>query len=204
MEFVFLGRANHAGTTPMNQRHDAIAAAAEWIVAVERTARSYAGLVATVGQIEARPGATNVIAGEASATLDVRHQSDDMCARTTELLVGKAEEIAERRGLTLRRNVLLKQKAVAMDSFLVDRIAKAIRDTGCEAHRMVSGAGHDAMILAEKVPSAMIFLRSPGGISHDPAESVEIDDVAKALECGLHLLEQLASSSELQKRMCRA
>ncbi len=204
MEFVFLGRANHAGTTPMNQRHDAIAAAAEWIVAVERTAQSNAGLVATVGRIEARPGATNVIAGVASATLDVRHQSDDTCARATELLVGKAEEIAERRGLTLRRKVLLKQKAVAMDSFLIDHIAKAISDAGCEAHRMVSGAGHDAMILAEKVPSAMIFLRSPGGISHDPAESVEFDDVVKALECGLHLLEQLASSSELQKRMCRA
>jgi allantoate deiminase len=204
MEFVFLGSANHAGTTPMHLRHDAIAAAAEWIVAVERTAQSSAGLVATVGQIEARPGATNVIAGEARATLDVRHQADDACACATELLVRQAEEITERRGLRLRRNVLLKQKAVTMDAFLVDHIAEAIRRTGCQAHRMVSGAGHDAMILAEKVAAAMIFLRSPGGISHDPAESVEIDDVAKALECGLHLLEQLASSSELQKRMCRA
>ena len=204
MELVFVGRANHAGTTPMHLRHDAVAAAAEWIVAVERTAQSNAGLVATVGQIEAKPGAINVIAGEARVTLDVRHQSDDVCARATEWLIRQAEEIAERRGLTLRRNVLLKQMAVAMDSFLIDHIAKAIRETGCEAHGMVSGAGHDAMILAEKVPAAMIFLRSPGGISHDPAESVEIDDVAKALECGLHLLEQLASSSELQKRMCRA
>jgi allantoate deiminase len=204
MELVFVGRANHAGTTPMHLRHDAVAAAAEWIVAVERTAQSNAGLVATVGQIEAKPGATNVIAGEARVTLDVRHQSDDVCAGASEWLMRQAEEIAERRGLTLRRNVLLKQMAVAMDSFLIDHIAKAIRETGCEAHAMVSGAGHDAMILAEKVPAAMIFLRSPGGISHDPAESVEIDDVAKALECALHLLEQLASSSELQKRMCRA
>ena len=204
MELVFVGRANHAGTTPMHLRHDAVAGAAEWIVAVERTAKSNAGLVATVGQIEANPGATNVIAGEARVTLDVRHQSDDVCVRATEWLIRQAEEIAERRGLTLRRNVLLKQMAVAMDSFLIDHIAKAIRETGCEAPGMVSGAGHDAMILAEKVPAAMIFLRSPGGISHDPAESVEIDDVAKALECGLHLLEQLASSSELQKRMCRA
>ena len=204
MELVFVGRANHAGTTPMHLRHDAVAAAAEWIVAVERTAQSNAGLVATVGQIEAKPGATNVIAGEARVTLDVRHQSDDVCAWATEWLIRQAEEIAERRRLKLRRNVLLKQMAVAMDSFLIDHIAIAIRETGCEAHGMVSGAGHDAMILAEKVPVAMIFLRSPGGISHDPAESVEIDDVAKALECGLHLLEQLASSSELQKRMCRA
>jgi allantoate deiminase len=204
MEFEFVGRANHAGTTPMHLRHDAVAAAAEWIIAVERTARNNAGLVATVGQIEAKPGATNVIAGEARVTLDVRHRSDDACARATESLVRQAEEIAERRGLTLRRNVLLKQKAVVMDAFLADHIAEAIRRSGCQAHRMVSGAGHDAMILAEKVPAAMIFLHSLGGISHDPAESVEIADVAKALECGSHLLEQLASSSELQKRMCRA
>jgi allantoate deiminase len=69
---------------------------------------------------------------------------------------------------------------------------------------MVSGAGHDAMILAGKVPAAMIFLRTPGGISHDPAESVEVGDVAKAIECGLHLLEQLASSSEFQRKIKHA
>ena len=91
-----------------------------------------------------------------------------------------------------------------MDPFLVEQIAEAIRKAGCEPHRMVSGAGHDAMILAEKVPAAMIFLRTPGGISHDPEGIVEVEDVAKALECGLHLLDQLASSSEFQKRMCRA
>ncbi len=204
MEFLFLGSANHAGTTPMNLRYDAIAAAAEWIVAVERTAQSHPGLVATVGQIEAKPGATNVIAGEARVTLDVRHKLDDTCARATELLVKHAEEIIVRRGLTLRRRVLLNQRAVAMDAFLVGQIEEAIRKTDCEPRRMVSGAGHDAMILAEKVPAAMIFLRSPGGISHDPAESVLMEDVAKALECGLHLLDQLSNISELQKRMSRA
>ena len=204
LEFVFLGKANHAGTTPMHLRHDAIAAAAEWIVAVERTAQSQPGLVATVGQIEAKPGTTNVIAGEARVTLDVRHGSDDICFRAVESLVRQAEEISARRGLTTRRRVLLNQRAVAMDAFLIEQIAEAIRKTGCEPHRMVSGAGHDAMILAEKVPAAMIFLRSPGGISHDPAESVVMEDVAKALECGLHLLDQLANTAELQKRMCRA
>jgi allantoate deiminase len=69
---------------------------------------------------------------------------------------------------------------------------------------MGSGAGHDAMILAEKMPAAMIFLRSPGGISHDPRESVEVQDVSKALECGVQLMGQLATSAEFQKRMCRA
>ena len=204
MEFVFLGRTNHAGTTPMHLRHDAIAAAAEWIVAVEHTANSHPGLVASVGQIEANPGATNVIAGEVRTTLDLRHRSDDVRGRVADMLVQLAEEIVERRGLSLRRRVLLSQKAVAMNPFLVDQIEEAIRKTGCQPHRMVSGAGHDAMILAEKVPAAMIFLRTPGGISHDPAESVEMEDVARALECGLHLLDQLASSADLQKRMCRA
>ena len=81
-----------------------------------------------------------------------------------------------------------------LDPSLIREIEQAIRKAGCDPHHMVSGAGHDAMILAEKVPAAMIFLRTPGGISHDPAESVALEDVAKAIECGLHLLHQLASS----------
>jgi allantoate deiminase len=204
MEFSFLGQANHAGTTPMHLRRDALAAAAEWITAVESTVQTDPGLVATVGQIEAQPGAVNIIAGETRVTLDVRHKSDAVRLRTADVLVRQAEEIARRRGLSLQSNVLLNQCSTAMDPFLIDEIDQAIAKTGCKPHRMVSGAGHDAMILAEKVPVAMIFLRSPGGISHDPAESVNTDDVAKALECGLHLLDKLATSSELQKRVCRA
>jgi len=93
---------------------------------------------------------------------------------------------------------------VAMDPFLCGQIEEAIRKAGCEPHRMVSGAGHDAMIIAEKIPTAMIFLRTPGGISHDPAESVAVADVAKAIECGLHLLDQLASTSAFHSRTPRA
>jgi allantoate deiminase len=188
----------------MNLRRDAIAGAAEWIAAVERTAQNIPGLVATVGQVEAKPGAVNVIAGSARVSLDIRHGSDEIREHSASNLIRQGEEIAARRGLALRRNDLLKQKTVKMDSFLGDKIEKAIRNTGYEPHRMVSGAGHDAMILAEKVPSAMIFLRSPGGISHDPAETVLEEDVAKALECGLHLLNQLAKSPNFLKRMCRA
>jgi len=204
LEFTFLGRANHAGTTPMHLRHDAIAAAAEWITTVERLAQGVPGLVATVGKIEAKPGATNVIAGEVRLTLDGRHASDDVRNRSVEDLIRKAEEIAKRRGLSLRLNTLLNQPAVAMDPFLVGQIDEAIQKAGCDPVRMVSGAGHDAMILAEKVPAAMIFLRTPGGISHDPAESVKIEDVAKAIEGGSHLLDQLAFSPAFHKRMCRA
>jgi allantoate deiminase len=200
LEFTFVGHANHAGTTPMNLRHDALAGAAEWIGAVERHAQNTSGLMATVGAIQAKPGATNVIAGEARLSLDVRHRHDEARNAAVDYLVQLAEDVATRRGLMLQRNVLMDQHAVPMDSFLVSQVEQAVSKAGCKPYRMVSGAGHDAMILAEKIPSAMIFLRTPGGISHDPAESVEVDDVTKAIECGLHLIEQLASSSEFQRK----
>jgi allantoate deiminase len=201
LEITFVGRANHAGTTPMHLRYDAIAGAAEWITHVEREAQRIPELVATVGHIEAKPGVANVIAGEARLTLDVRHLLDDVRTREVESLVGMAEEIAKRRGLSVRWNPLVSQKAVAMDSFLVSQAREAIQRAGCEPHTMVSGAGHDAMILAEKVPSTMIFLRTPGGISHSPSETVEIEDVAKAIDSGLHLLDLLATSDESQRRI---
>ena len=204
LEFIFVGRANHAGTTPMHLRYDAIAAAAEWIMAVEREAQAVPDLVATVGKIEAKPGATNVIAAETRLTLDVRHSSDEIRIRAVDRLVREAEQIAKRRSLSVSHSILLRQQAVAMDSLLVDEIGRAIKKAGCKPHRMVSGAGHDAMILAERIPAAMILLRSPGGTSHDPAESVELEVVTKAIECGLLLLDQLASSIPFQKRMCRA
>ena len=203
-EFTFSGQANHAGTTPMNVRHDALAAAAEWIVAVEKLAQGSPGIVATVGFVEAKPGAANVIAGQARATLDIRDASDRARTKALDELIRQAESIGTRRGVTVKWRTLLAQNAVAMDSFLVQQIEHAIQKAGCEPHRMASGAGHDAMILAEKIPAAMIFLRTPRGISHDPAESVHLDDVAKALECALHLLTQLAASQEFLGRTCRA
>ena len=204
LEFTFSGHANHAGTTPMNLRHDALAAAAEWILAVENLAQRTPGIVATVGFVEAKPGATNVIAGEARATLDIRHASDRARTEALDELIRQAESGAARRGVTVKWRTLLAQHAVAMDPFLAEQIEHAIQKAGCEPHRMASGAGHDAMILAEKVPAAMFFLRTPGGISHDPAESVHLDDVARALECGQHLLTQLAASQEFLGRTCRA
>lgn len=203
LEFTFLGRANHAGTTPMHLRCDALAGAAEWIGTVERVAQGVPGLVATVGKIESKPGATNVIAGEAWLTLDVRHSSDEIRTGVVVDLIRQAEGIAARRGLSIQERTLLSQRAVAMDSFLNGELEQAILKTGCKPHRMVSGAGHDAMIMVERVPAAMIFLRTPGGISHHPAESVACKDVEKAIECGLHLLDQLAASPKFQQRMNR-
>ncbi len=204
LEVTFVGRANHAGTTPMDLRQDAFAGAAEWIIDVERVARSVPGLVATVGSAEIKPGATNVIAGEVRLSLDVRHSADDVRTRMVDKLIRHGEQIAQSRGLSLRQHTCLSQSAVAMDPFLTGQIEEAIRKAGCEPHRMVSGAGHDAMILAEKIPAAMIFLRTAGGISHNPMESVSVDDVTKAIECGMYLLDQLASSPTFQTRMRRA
>jgi allantoate deiminase len=204
MEFIFTGVANHAGTTPMALRRDALVAAAEWAVAVEEAACDIPGLVATVGALEAKPGATNVIAGECRATLDVRHDSDTARIESVSNFLRTAAEIAKRRGISLTSSTKLVQAATLMDPFLVHEIETAVSLAGVTPYRMVSGAGHDAMILAEKTPSAMVFLRSPGGISHNPRESVLVDDVAKAIECGLHLLDRLAVSPEFQTRAHRA
>jgi len=200
----FLGKANHAGTTPMGARHDALAGASEWMTFVESHANQIAGLAATVGSIEAKPGAANVIPGEVRITLDVRHKSDEVRSRAVRELAGRGAEIVNRRGLSLQWSTLLEQSAVPMDDLMTREIEAAIRNSGCEPHRMTSGAGHDAMILSERVPSAMMFLRSPGGISHDPAETVLLEDVEAAIEAGIQLLNRLADSKEFLGRTQRA
>jgi allantoate deiminase len=187
----FEGKANHAGTTPMALRHDALAGAAEWIGAVERIARETPQLVATVGRIAADPGAGNVIAGAAHASLDVRHASDETRQRGVRSILETAEAIAQRRGLGLRTEVCLDQSAVAMDADLTARLWRANTAEGLPAHSMTSGAGHDAMIIAPHFPAAMLFVRSPGGISHHPDEAVNVEDVEAALACGSRFLADL-------------
>jgi allantoate deiminase len=187
-EMIFFGSANHAGTTPMALRRDAVAGMAEWIMAVESVAQTAKGLVATVGRIAVMPGAGNVVAGEARASLDVRHADDEQRTKAVDELLTLANTIAAKRGLRAEWHVQMEQRAVMMDPKLTQTIESAICDANIVPLRMTSGAGHDAMILAERVPSAMIFLRSPGGISHHPDESVRVDDVANALSAGLKFL----------------
>lgn len=189
LQAVFRGRANHAGTTPMELRHDAIAATAEWIAVVEREAMRTPGLVATVGRMEIEPNAANVIAGVARASLDVRHADDRVRCRAVETLRAAAGRISGSRGLELDFIPQLEQQAVAMDREMAAMLERAASDAGHAAHRMPSGAGHDAMILAAKVPAAMLFVRSPGGISHHPDETVLEEDVAAALETGARFLD---------------
>jgi allantoate deiminase len=188
---TFRGSANHAGTTPMHLRKDAAAAIAEWILAVEGIARSVEGLVATVGALEVLPGASNVIAGECRATLDVRHADDSVRNMAAQKLLERAEKIAGARRLTVEHWTRMNQRAVPMDACLLSTVEKAFLAVGLEPHRTVSGAGHDAMIIAEHMPAAMVFVRSPGGISHHPAETVLVEDVEMALRVGLTFLDQL-------------
>ena len=189
---TFTGRARHAGTTPMRLRNDAVAGAAEWVIAVERLALDTPGLVATVGDLRTHPGAGNVVAGQLRASLDVRHEDDTIRHRAVHTLLAQADSIAKRRGLTVASKMQMDQPAVPMDKAQCVLAAEAIRDTGIEPLSMVSGAGHDAMILAERVPSTMIFLRSPGGISHHPEESVRPQDVQNALAAGRAFLRLMA------------
>lgn len=189
VEIVFLGMANHAGTTPMKHRRDALAAAAEWISFVEYKARDTKGLVATVGQLEVQSGAVNVIPGSVRASLDVRHSNDQVRADALGTLEFAAQSSARKRNVRVSWEERLKQSAVQMDGGMVDALCSAAASQGYPAHRMVSGAGHDAMILARKVPSAMLFLRSPGGISHHPDEAVLPRDVDAALTVGSRFLE---------------
>ena len=191
LEVVFRGKTNHAGTTPMHLRRDALPAASQWIVEVEREASGTAGLVATVGSITAIPGAANVIPGEVRATLDVRHADDSVRTSAVNHLLDRAQLIAEQRGLELTRQVRLEQSAVACDRELTDVMARCVEIAGYPIHRMVSGAGHDAMVMASRMPVAMLFIRSPEGISHDSAESVNIEDVASSLRVGWHFLKEV-------------
>ncbi len=198
MEVRFRGKANHAGTTPMNLRQDALSGAAEWIGLVEHEALGTPGMVATVGQVEALPGAGNVIPGEVLASLDVRHANNEVRVRAVAQILKAAREVAGRRRLTVEYETRLDQNAVAFDPGLVASMERAVEAGGWPVHRMVSGAGHDAMVLAAKVPVAMLFVRSPGGISHHPDESVHPADVEAALETGLRFLEDLDASRTLQ------
>ncbi len=185
----FIGCANHAGTTPMHLRRDALAAAAQWIAVVEQTARATPHLAATVGEINVEPGISNVIPGEARMSLDVRHADNETRQMSFDGLHQAAAEIARQRGLTLRWTDARSLNTVQLDKSLTGRLAAAAPKG---VRRMVSGAGHDAMILAPHIPAAMLFLRSPGGMSHHPAETVLPEDVDLALEIGCRFIESLS------------
>jgi len=189
----FAGHANHAGTTPMHLRRDALAGAAEWIVEVEAYARQTEGLVATVGKLGLEPNAGNVIPGSVTLGFEVRHANDPVRKEAAEALLERAKAIAARRQLVLESDCRMDQPAVPMDEQLTAFLTEAIGSLGMPPKRMPSGAGHDAMVMAARMPAAMLFLRSPGGISHHPDEIVREEDVEIALRVGQKFVERLAA-----------
>jgi allantoate deiminase len=178
------GFAGHAGTVPMGQRRDALAAASEMILAVERVGASEPNLVATVGRITALPGAQNVIPGRVAFTIDMRCPSDAVRDRGHAALVPALQEIGRRRSVEVDIDTYQLNPATALDPVVIDAVSEAIAACGQEPLRLPSGAGHDAMIMARLCPSAMIFLRCKDGISHNPAESITVEDA----DIGVHAM----------------
>jgi allantoate deiminase len=158
---------------------------------VETVAASTEGLVATVGALNISPNVGNVIPGSVEARLDVRHALDPARESAVRTLLQAATAIGDRRGIPIASEEILNQPAVAMNRQLVETLDRCVSAAGLTPHRMASGAGHDAMIIAPHIPSAMLFVRSPGGVSHHPDESVSAADVAAALDVGRRFIAEM-------------
>jgi allantoate deiminase len=179
---VVRGEAGHAGTLPMAARRDALAAAAEVVLAVERVGRSTDGLVATVGAMSLSPNVGNVVPGTVRLLADVRHAEDAVRARAAAAIRAEVERIASVRGVEASWMLRYETPAVELSPELRRRLENAIEEAGHPVCSLVSGAGHDAVLLSRVCPAAMLFVRCAGGISHDPRESVDEADVAVALD----------------------
>jgi allantoate deiminase len=179
---VVRGEAGHAGTLPMDSRRDALAAAAEVVLAVERVGRSTDGLVATVGAMSLSPNVGNVVPGEVVLLLDARHADDAVRGRAAAAIRAEVEKIASARRVAASWTVRYDTPAIELAPELRRRLGSAIAAAGQPVWTLVSGAGHDAVVLSRICPAAMLFVRCAGGISHDPRESVDEADVAVALD----------------------
>ena len=191
---TFHGVAGHAGTTAMPLRRDALAAAAELVLAAEHAASGgSADLVATVGMIQAEPGAANVIPGRVVATLDVRALDPHVRDATARAILAAGEAAATRRGVTLTVEPIHDLPASPCDPTLTGLLAAAMQEAGQRDTRLASGAGHDAMVMAALCPTAMLFVRCRGGVSHNPAEHVDPADADVALRVMLGFIERLGA-----------
>jgi N-carbamoyl-L-amino-acid hydrolase len=190
------GIASHAGTTPMRQRHDAAAAAAEIVLEVERRASQAPGVVGTVGMLDVPNGSINVVPGRCLFSLDVRAASDAARDACLHEILGQVEQIAERRGVQASLRETLRAAAAPCDDRWRALWEAAVADLGVPILRLPSGAGHDAMKLHEVMAQAMLFVRGQnGGISHNPLESITSDDADLAVHAMGRLLERLAAAT---------
>lgn len=188
------GQANHAGTTPMQLRHDAGYCAGEITSYVRKIARQLGGQqVATVGVIELEPGIVNVIPGKSFITVDLRNTSDEDLKQAEDLLEDFLDTLAASEGVEISAQRLARFEPVQFDESIVKSIEHNAAALGFSSRRMTSGAGHDAQMMARLCPAAMIFVPSIGGISHNPAEHTHSDDLNAGANVLLHTLLELAS-----------
>ncbi len=176
------GLAEHAGTTPMPLRRDALAGAAECVLAIESLALARPPLVATVGRMETLPGAGNAVPGETRFTIDARHPDDAARRRAADDIREACDAIAKRRNLELTFDIIQESAAIQCDKTWTQRCLDAARAvSGSEVPPIPSGAGHDAVVFSEVAPVAMLFVRCRGGLSHHPDESITREDLALAV-----------------------
>ena len=178
---TFTGRAGHAGTTPPGFRQDALAGAAHVILLVETLMHREPGLLATVGQIEIQPGASNVIPGVARLTVDLRHTDNAVREHFMELLTAGARHTARQRRLEVKHEIVQSTASVGCAPKFIELLKQAAQAHMPQVVELPSGAGHDAAALAALTPVGMLFVRCKEGISHHPDESVQSEDVAVAV-----------------------
>ena len=188
---TFVGEAGHAGTVPMSLRRDSLCAAAEFVLAIEELAKNRSGLVATVGEIAAMPGAGNVIPGQTKLSLDVRHADDTIRSQSCDELKFRADEIAAGRSVIINWETVHESAAVACERRLTLLLENATKRHQGESPLLASGAGHDAAAMAAICPVAMLFVRCKGGVSHNPAEFASEADIGVAIEVIKEFVEEL-------------
>lgn len=194
LQVRMVGMAGHAGTVPMATRQDALVAAAEVILAVEQRCSQEQHLVGTVGRIDASPGAVNVIPGECKFTIDVRAPEDARRRKAVEDIRAAVAEIALRRAIQSTIFVMHDSAASPCAQWLMEQIDAAILAQRVTPQRLPSGAGHDAMAIAAIADTGMIFVRCAGGISHNPAESITMEDAQAGFETLCRFVRQLDPS----------
>ncbi len=192
----FVGEAGHAGTVPHDRRKDALAAAAELILEIEEIGQQTDGLFATVGYIEALPGISNVISAQTDLRLDLRHASDEIRNEAYEKIKSAIKAIAESRNIT--GEIVSEQfnLATQMDGQLTEQLLCGVENVGQARKTMVSGAGHDAMIMARVAQTCMLFIRCTDGISHHPSEFATREDIEVALRVMVDALIRISDSVE--------
>jgi allantoate deiminase len=170
------GEAGHAGTVPMDGRRDALAAAAECVLAIERRCGAEPNLVGTVGRLETEPGAVNVIPGLVRFSIDVRAPDDAQRRRAVDDIVAEIDAIARRRGVDIQVKKSHELDAAPCAPWLMEQVDRAIAAEGVRPFRLPSGAGHDGMAMVALADIGMIFVRCTRGISHNPAEAIKVAD----------------------------